>query len=53
MDYLIICYIFLTILIFSTKYFINNKGTKISYLAALLIGLAQATAILLVYHVQV
>tara|TARA_A100001011_G_C14242733_1_gene813997 strand:+ start:691 stop:1470 length:780 start_codon:yes stop_codon:yes gene_type:complete len=46
MDYLIICYIFLTILIFLTKYFINNKGTKISYLAALLIGLAQATAIL-------
>ena len=45
-DYLIICYIILTIIIFSTKYFINNKGLTITYLYAFLIGIAQALAIL-------
>ena len=46
MNYLIICYSVLTIIIFSTKYFLNNKGLSISYFYAFLIGMAQAMAIL-------
>tara|TARA_B100001142_G_scaffold238086_1_gene236717 strand:+ start:2374 stop:3153 length:780 start_codon:yes stop_codon:yes gene_type:complete len=46
MNYLIICYIVLTIIIFSTKYFIDNKNSKITYAYAFLIGMAQAMAII-------
>ena len=46
MNYLIVCYIVLTIIIFSTKYFIKNKNSEITYFYAFLIGIAQAMAIL-------
>tara|TARA_B110001454_G_scaffold215501_1_gene237053 strand:+ start:1565 stop:2344 length:780 start_codon:yes stop_codon:yes gene_type:complete len=46
MNYLIVCYIVLAIIIFSTKYFINNKNSIITYPYAFLIGIAQAIAII-------
>ena len=46
MNYLIVCYIVLAIIIFSTKYFINNKNSIITYPHAFLIGIAQAIAII-------
>jgi len=46
MNYLIACYIVLAIIIFSTKYFINNKNSIITYPYAFLIGIAQAIAII-------
>ena len=46
MNYLMVCYIVLAIIIFSTKYFINNKNSIITYPYAFLIGIAQAIAII-------
>mgnify|MGYP001565428476 FL=1 len=46
MNYLIVCYIVLTVIIFLTKYFMDNKNSKITYSYAFLIGIAQAMAIL-------
>lgn len=46
MNYLIISYSVLSIIVFSTKYFLNNKGSIISFFSAFLIGIAQAMAIL-------
>ena len=45
-NYLIVSYIFMSCLLYCSKYFNNNKNNSITYVYALLIGISQALAII-------